>query len=358
MGMNADSPVPIDEPALDDLAVLALDAVDADEEGPLRAQLATDPAAAGTEQALRRAAGEFGASASIIVETTPPPELRARVLAAALGRRAPAPVTAALPVGMHRTELGRVLALLRTLDAEVWARPVDPPEFEGWTVHDLVAHLAANEALLAEALGVPVAVPDRGRTNEARTAEAQARHRTLEPQAVVDELEAAAAAVDAQVSARSEAELDQLLDYWGRPTTVRGTLLTRAFETWTHADDVRRAAGLAEVAPPPATMFALCRAAVGLVPAMLRARGDEPPDALVRVHLSGPGAHTWDLTLPSGPPEPAGAPAADVELFVDTVALCRAVSNRIPAGGLDYTSRGDTALAERIVGAIPALAVL
>jgi uncharacterized protein (TIGR03083 family) len=148
------------------------------------------------------------------------------------------------------------------------------------------------------------------------------------------------------------------VDYWGRTTTVGGTLVARAFETWTHGDDVRRATGRPESPPPPATLFALCRAAVGLVPRMLLTRGIEAPEALVRFRLSGPGAQDWDLALPAGVPGPAGDEPADVELALDTVALCRAVSNRVPAGGLAHTWRGDAGLAGLIVEAVPALAVL
>src|SRR5690606_29037201 len=118
-------------------------------------------------------------------------------------------------------------------------------------------------------------------------------------------------------------------------------------ETWTHADDVRRAVGLAEQAPPAPTLHLLCRAAVGLVPLMLQARGVEPPDRRLRMRLTGAGAADWDVTLADGAVTPAGAEPADVTVRLDTVALCRAVSARLPADGLRYEAEGDVALARQ-----------
>jgi hypothetical protein len=112
------------------------------------------------------------------------------------------------------------------------------------------------------------------------------------------------------------------------------------------------------VPPPAPTLHLLCRAAVSLVPRMLRARDIEPPERLVRFHLDGAGGAVWDIALPDGLAQPAGDAAPDTELFLDTVALCRAVSARLPAGGLPYSSRGDAELAAQIIGSVPALAVV
>jgi uncharacterized protein (TIGR03083 family) len=358
MGMNPDLPAS-PEPTFDDLAAYALDAVDPDQARSIEAHLAVDRAAAAAERSLRAAAGEFGASGGAAVESGPPPDLRGRVLATARARRRPHHTEDATPVEMHRIELSRVLTLLRRIDPGVWTRPVDPPEFRGRTVHDVAAHLVANESLLAAALGVGVpSVPEVETTNEPRTRRTQARHRDLAPAAAVDELEAAADAVDTHVSSLTADGLDRTIDFWGRSMNIRRALFVRAFETWTHADDVRRAAGLAEVPPPTPTLHAMCRAAVGLVPDMLRARGIDRPGRLVRFHLTGPGADSWDVALDGGGPRVPGPSAPDAELMLDTVAFCRAVSDRLPAGGLSFTSAGDDELAGEIVTAIPALAVL
>jgi uncharacterized protein (TIGR03083 family) len=359
MGMTSDATLPPDRPTVDDLAAFALDATEGDEQIAIGRHLEADADAAAVEQTLRSAAGELGAAGAIAVETPPPPALRARVLTAAVARRAPAAAGSFTPVEMHRSELARALYTLRRLAAHHWTLPLDPPELAGWTVHDAVIHLAANEALLAQVLGAGLPwVPERDTANETRTSQAHARLRDRPPVDALDELEAAAAVVDAHVSALSTEELNRTVEFWGRPTSIVGTLYTRAFETWTHGDDIRRAIGVPEVPPPAPTMHLLCRAAVSLVPRLLRARGIEAPPRLVRFHLTGFGAETWDVTLPDGLARAAGDEPPDTEISVAAVALCRGVAARIPDDGLPYTSTGDTALAAQIIDSVPALAVI
>lgn len=299
----------------------------------------------------------LGLASGVDEETAPPPALRDRVLAAARARRAPAARAELSPVELHRIELSRAITALRHLTTGRWSRRLDPPELAGWTVHDAVVHLAANESLLAQALGVDLpAVPETETANEARSALAMARHRDRPPAEALDELEAAAAAVDDHLSRLAPDQLDSTIVYWGRPTSLTSALYARSFETWTHTDDVRRAIGVPEAPPPPLVMHQLCRAAVSLVPHMLWVRGVEPPPRLVRFHLDGPGAASWDLTFPDGIAAPAGDAEPDTELIMDTISLCRGVSARVPDGGLPYTSTGDIALAARIIESLPALA--
>ena len=137
--------------------------------------------------------------------------------------RAPAPPLAgASPIDVHRVELARAVLLLRDLTIDDWARPVDPPELSGWTVHDVVVHLVANESLLASQLGVPVpGIPETATDNEGRTAQARARHAGRPPAYAVAELEAAAEAANTEVAARGEPNLDQPIDWSGSRAATR-----------------------------------------------------------------------------------------------------------------------------------------
>ena len=74
-----------------------------------------------------------------------------------------------------------------------------------------------------------------------------ARHAGRSPALAVAELEASAEAADRAVSQRGEARLDEPIEWWGGHAATGVVLLIRAFETWTHADDVRRAIGTAMV---------------------------------------------------------------------------------------------------------------
>lgn len=371
-----------DPAALDDLAAYAVDAHDPEDAPAIEAHLLAAPAAARWERLLRAAAGEYAAVRTR--EISPPPALRRRVLDAALARRAPAgaatapagpvgpaagaatprgpvgPAAGAPAVQVHRIELQRAVLLLRGLRPHLWSRPVDPPEMAGWSVHDLAVHLAANESLLARTLGVPVAgVPETAGDNEARTAAAQARHRSLPPGRAVDELEAAAAAVDTLVAAGGGPDVEARIDWWGRPTPVRVVLLLRAFETWTHADDVRRAVGVPMRPPPRASLRTMARAASGWLPAMLAARGLHHPGRVVRLRFPDLDSTGWDVNLSAlDLVEPAGHHPVDAEITVDALALCRGAGNRLPPGGLPYTAQGDATLVRQVVAAVPALAVL
>jgi uncharacterized protein (TIGR03083 family) len=130
-----------------------------------------------------------------------------------------------------------VLTLLPTLSDDDWARPTDCP---GWSVHDVVAHLAHLESVLAglEADDWPrgAAVPPSDYTQAGVDA-----RRDHSPAELADELERA-------VGLRSEA-LAELPDPDSDPTKTPGdapwsweTLLrNRCVDFWVHEQDIRRA---------------------------------------------------------------------------------------------------------------------
>jgi uncharacterized protein (TIGR03083 family) len=357
MSNNDDTPrSPV---SADDLAAYAIDAHDAENTDGIAAVLAADPGALRRIEDLRLAAGEF--AAAVVHEVAPAAELRSRVFAEARSRRAPAAVVAgASPIDVHRIELGRVILLLRDLMVDDWVHPVDPPEFAGWTVHDVVVHLVANESLLAHQLGVPVrGIPETATDNEGRTAQARARHAARPPSHAVAELEAAAEATSAAVTIRGEARLGELIRWWGGRAPTGLAVLVRAFETWTHADDIRRAIGTDMVVPPPASLLTMAHTACGFVPSMLAAKGTVHPGRLVRFRFTDIGSAAWDVDLGTvGGVRPASDNAVDAEIVTEAAAACRSVSARLDPSELAYEVSGDEQLARDIVAAFPALAVL
>src|SRR5262245_58452325 len=257
MGMNTDmAPEPED-----DLSLYVLGATIADDEPAIEARILTDPAAARAEQRLRNVVTEV---ATAVPTTAPPSALRDRVLATALSRRPGSEIIPASAPELHAIELERTIMLLRKLNDEDWGRLLDPPELRGWTIHDLAAHISSNESLLAANLGNPVAgVPETETTNEERTASTLARHRAMTPAETIAELEAAVAAVDAAVRDLDADELARDIDWWGLPTSIRTSLIIRAFETWTHADDIRHVVGLPQLSPPAPSLNTMGRNAAG-----------------------------------------------------------------------------------------------
>ena len=228
-------------------------------------------------------------------------------------------VAGASPIEVHRVEVARAILLLRDLTVDDWARPVDPPELAGWTVHDVVVHLVANQSLLADRLGVPVpGIPETATDNEGRTAQARDRHAGRPPAFAVAELEAAAEATDAELAVRGEARLDEPIDWWGWRLPTRLAALVRAFETWTHTDDIRRAIGAHVVDPPPASLLTMAHAACGLVPTMLAVRGTYQAGRLARFRFTDLGGAAWDVDLGAvGGVRPAGDDAVDAEIVTE-----------------------------------------
>lgn len=359
MGMNPhspDSPPPDDAAALDDLAAYALDAVDLDEAVTIEARLATDPSAADLVLDLRDAAGAYGAA--FTDESAAPPALRARVLEAAHAARPPSPIEPASAIEVHRIELERAIMLLRRLTDEQMALSLDPPEFAGWTIKDVTAHLAANEAQFLQVLGLHTpALPETETDNERRTAQVIERHQSLTAAEAIDELEACFRAVDDHVSALDAAGLEREIEWWGMDMRVLTLLIVRSFETWTHADDIRRAVGLAALPPPAPSLATMSAVATSWTPLLVADTGRDYTDTVIEIRLTGPGGALH--LVPMGPGDidlTAVEPAAAVTL--DIVDYCRAIGDRRPPGGVPYTATGDADLAADLVGSLHQLASL
>ena len=267
-------------------------------------------------------------------------------------------VAGSSPIEVHRVEVARAIVLLRDLTVDDWARPVDPPELAGWTVHDVAVHLAANQSLLADRLGVPVpAIPetatdDEGRTARPATATPAARLRSRSPSWRLRRRRPTPSS-----RLRGEARLDELIDWWGwRFSTSRRA--GAGIEAWTHADDIRRAIGAGVVDPSPASLLTMAHAACGLVPSMLAVRGRDHAGRLVRFRFTDLGA-AWDVDLGGvAGVRPAGDDTVDADIAVGTAAVCRGVSARVDPRALTYDVVGDGQLARDVVDALPALAFL
>jgi uncharacterized protein (TIGR03083 family) len=346
-----------DDDIIDLVAAYAADAVGDDDRLVVETYLATSTAATSYEQTLRSSAGSY---ASIVLpesESPAPGHLRSRVLDAALLERPARPPAPSAAVAAHRIETERARLLFGRLAGDQWHATVDPDELDGWTVHELVAHLAANEALLAQLIGIPdPSSPERENNNERRTALAQDRHRQLEPTATIDEYAAFATAVDQHVSSVDPADLETDISWWGMDMRISSALIVRALETWTHADDIRRAIGLPTVAPAAPDLATMSARSLEWVPIMLASTGDDIAPGTATLRLTGPGGGTHTVQLGAEPAPPHTPPA--FELTIDIVDYCRAVSKRVAPSGLPHAVTGDADLAERLVGALSSLAAV
>jgi uncharacterized protein (TIGR03083 family) len=321
-------------------------------------ELATGSPAPGTQAPL--------ASPSPAVEAGrqphPPPSLRAAVLAAAFARRRPDIPAAVAPYAAQVRALDRVLDALSPAD---WQTKV----IRDWSVHDMLAHLAALDGLLAAHLGLaeavlplPPSTPDPSTRDGAtidtigdgagtdrpsgrlrrRTADVLAWTRGQEPARTRAAWRAQAAATIAVVAAAGADLLTTRVDYGGAKWRVDQVLLARAFETWIHTDDIRGALGMPAASPAPEHLDQLADAAMRVLERRMVAGRVGHPGRAARVELHG-GASGGEWTVQLGPGQPTATP--DVTLRLDMLEFCYLIGGRRDLAGIHYDVTGDHGLA-------------
>jgi uncharacterized protein (TIGR03083 family) len=128
-------------------------------------------------------------------------------------------------------------------------------------------------------------------------------------------------------------------------------LVARAFELWTHDNDIRKAAGLPITVPDPSTLALMTRLAARLLPHAAARTGLHEP---VNVHLvlTGPGGGTWDVAIGERRPDPVS-----IRIVADAAGFCRLVANRVTPADLDLHVTGDPGRAAGVLAAASALAL-
>ena len=116
-------------------------------------------------------------------------------------------------------------------------------------------------------------------------------------------------------------------------------LVVRAFELWTHENDIRQAAGWLASVPDPSTLRLMTETRS---PAAAARRGPGPPDRSGGRPPSPDRAGRRDLGHDSGTVR--AGPAA-VSIVTNAVGFCRLVANRITPADLDLHVTGDPACA-------------
>jgi uncharacterized protein (TIGR03083 family) len=321
------------------LGAYALDAVDPDEAVAIEAVLARRPDLARQAAELANAAAWIGATEAM----EPPAGMRARVLETARVRRA-GPADPVVDVYLSLSDrVGRAVAELPD-DALGVVTP------NGLTAHDLVVHMAAQESLLAQNLGVPTIA-------DLDEEEIEARTYALLPRFADRELDDAVDLWRASVEANREwavANPDRTAIWRGLGLTRDDTLLVRSFEAWVHGDDLRRAAGLPT--PPPETrhLSLMSDLAGRILPLALAVSGRVHNGKTARLVLTGDGGGDWLVAMGDG--EPAAEP--DVTVTADVIDWCMLVGERIAPDAIHYEVDGDPVLGRDLVTAAPALATL
>lgn len=276
-----------------------------------------------------------------------PAGLRARVLDASRQARAVGRAVPEIPEISPVDAFSRAAeALYRTLGAladDDWHRPA----LRDLDVQGLVGHLTGVESDLRLALSGD---PRVGVAEHVKSTQAAAERQAGRP--VAQTLAEWHEAVRQTLTLAGTAGLHDVITLHGVPLPVYAWLVARAFELWTHENDIRRACGLAASVPDAPTLAQMTRLAAGLLPVVL---SQAVPGRRTSLHLvlTGTGGGTWDVEAGD-----AGLPESGLVCIVtDSVGFCRLVANRADPAELDLYITGDRGTATGILTAATALAL-
>jgi len=324
------------------LGAWALDACSPEEDDLVRVHLNRCPSCAREAHALREVAAELGGN-----DLRPPAGTTAAARATAQEIRRPAAAAPAY-AAPYAAQVAALDLTLAGLTAEEWRRVAAYGE---WTVHDLLAHLAATDSLVAAAVGLAVRPPvEPGTSPIARTTVALHRERRRPVEETRRSWRAQADALCGQLARRPSLAAGEVR--LERTMPVPDALVARAFETWVHASDIAAVTGRPTVPPLPEHLHPMADLATRMLPYVLGRRVAAPGDRYVRLHLTGAGGGTWNVPLAPG--VAWTGPAA--VLTLDTVEFCMLAGDRRHPGRVRAEIRGDEALGREVLAAAPGLA--
>ncbi len=275
----------------------------------------------------------------------PSASLRAQVLARAGAlRRGGLPVEVPEWIDgaeVFRRSVQRLGGVIAELGDDDWARPAR----SYGTVAGVLAHLVAVE----QAFGAVLAGGED-------PASAGVPHTTLgdrrpDPRGSCAEWMRLA---DQTVGAVSGLDPQRPVSFYGLASVALDQLLViRAFELWTHEEDIRRGVDRAPVDPDPSTLFRMTDVALGLLPGAIARRGRARIGAGVRLVLLGPGGMTRDVAL-----DGSSGPVSDgSRVIIETATFCRVVGGLVPLAESGAVLEGDTSIGHEFLAAAAALAL-
>jgi uncharacterized protein (TIGR03083 family) len=278
-----------------------------------------------------------------------PPGLTDRVLTAARQARAAGAPQPAVPPIPPDEAFGRsadaLLGLLSALTDDAWRLPV----LRDLDVQGLVGHLIGVERDVQRALDGDPHVAGADHIGSTQTVAQQQAGRP--PSESTREWRVA---VDRTLAMVRDADLDAVLPVHGTRLPLAALLVVRAFELWTHENDIRSVAGFPAAVPDPATLRLMTDLAVRLLPYGVARVADDAMTVGVHLVLTGAGGGTWDVVL-GEPARPGEAP--EVVIVADAVRFCRLVAARIDPAELAAHVSGATSHAPLVLAGAAALAL-
>jgi uncharacterized protein (TIGR03084 family) len=227
----------------------------------------------------------------------------------------------------YEAEHDALSEMLSSLSDEQWAAP---SSCAGWSVADVVLHLAqTEEGVVASLAGGGLEMPVSGASNiDEAMAQWVAAERGAPPAEIHARWEKARRAAVAGLRA---APSDQLLQWAAAPLKPLTLATTRLTEHWIHAHDVADPLGLDY--PDTERLYNVARLAHRTIPyAFARAGRADPPS--VRAELVAPDGSTWTF----------GDDGSDVLIEGPAGELCRVAARRMgPAEATGLRASGERA---------------
>ncbi|WP_248965849.1 maleylpyruvate isomerase family mycothiol-dependent enzyme [Sphaerisporangium perillae] len=278
----------------------------------------------------------------------PPPGALARLLTVTRSVRRPAATTGfAAP---YAARVAAMDALLASATPEDWLQEI----VEGWTLQQLVAHLAATDSLVAAAIGAPVAGPEPVAGEVlARTADMLAFVAGQPPERTRADWRAQADAI-----CRHAASMDPATPVapGGMSFAVSDHLLARMLETWIHADDAATVIGHSLPLPLAAHIHPTADFCARLLPWTMLLSGTDGGGRAIRLTLTGPGGGAWHVPLDvARTAVPDDGSPADAAITCDAVAFCFLLGGRGAPATFPAEVEGDAGLARDVLHSAPAL---
>lgn len=242
------------------------------------------------------------------------------------------------------------ITLAETFGAAQWDLPTDCP---GWTVRDQIAHIIGIERMLLgdpePAHTLPEALP-HVRHDFARALEVAVDARRGRPGAeVVAELRETLDRRLAALSAIDAAQQTLLPD--GRTGPYSRFMMFRAFDAWTHEQDVRRAVERPGNLDAPAAERARQILTTGL-PVVVAKRAGAGPGHSVTFKITGPPSFRTCVVVGDDGRGRAAEPPQDptVTLAMSWEGYLRLAAGRCGAADVAVSVDGDRDLADRVLG--------
>jgi uncharacterized protein (TIGR03083 family) len=286
-----------------------------------------------------------------VVEAPVPLAVRGRVLEAVAERpRSAWPavehgITAQTAFLRTAAEVG---GLLDDLGPDEWHTPTAVTTA---TVHDLVRHLVGVERYIHGQLGL-------GPTHDApRRADHYAVADTITADLIGADPDRLRAAwwreVMTSLAASSSLGPDHPVTFHHLGGSLRGLLIVRTFELWTHGEDIGRATGRPQHDLGDERLALMSSELMTLLATGMQLAGGARPGRTARFELTGPGGGEHVVALTPG----ATAGPVDIAISTDTADLCRLAADRISPDDLEVRVEGDITLLEPILVGASAFAL-